>query len=121
MLIAPDPAAGKASIPGARSEMRSEPCWEKLVASVAHAASMGVRVYPSVKRADFFITGNPQDAHLTVKLVFTPSVDNQRIEDEIRGELVPGLEAILGTPFSGTDLDYSVDVRAVADPLHRAA
>ncbi|WHF21606.1 hypothetical protein QJS66_15535 [Kocuria rhizophila] len=68
--------------------------------SVARAATLGVQVYPSVASADFAITGGLDDLHLTVTLAFTPSMENQRIKDEITTELIPGLEAILGASFA---------------------
>ncbi len=56
--------------------------------AVARAATRGIQIYPSVASAQFSITGSPRAPELTVTLVFTPALENQRIKDEIRYELI---------------------------------
>lgn len=109
MLLAPDPAPETTVVPVNDVEFRSAAHTPHVsLASVARAATLGVQVYPSVASANFLITGDLDDMHLTVSLAFTPSADNQRIKDEIGTELIPGLEIILGASFARTTLDYSV-------------
>ncbi len=75
--------------------------------AVARAATRGIQIYPSVASAQFSITGSPRAPELTVTLVFTPALENQRIKDEIRYELIPGLEVIIGAPFARVTLDHT--------------
>ena len=117
MLLAQDPAPDTTVVPVTDlGSARNTPFEGVSLPSVARAATLGVQVYPSVASADFAITGGLDDLHLTVTLAFTPSMENQRIKDEIRHELLPGLEAIIGSPFAQVTLDYSV-----AEPVLAAA
>ncbi|MCT1956631.1 MULTISPECIES: hypothetical protein [Kocuria] len=117
MLLAQDPAPDTTVVPVTDlGSARNTPFEGVSLPSVARAATLGVQVYPSVASADFAITGGLDDLHLTVTLAFTPSMENQRIKDEITTELIPGLEAILGASFARTTLDYSV-----AEPVLAAA
>ncbi|RLY94025.1 hypothetical protein EAE32_01940 [Kocuria tytonicola] len=109
MLLAPDPAPETTAVPVKDVDLPGATYAPDVsLASVARAATLGVQVYPSVASADFAITGDLDDMHLTVSLAFTPSPENQRIKDEISTELIPGLEIILGTSFARTTLDYAV-------------
>ena len=89
--------------------------------AVARAATRGIQIYPSVASAQFSITGNPQAPELTVTLVFTPALENQRIKDEIDYELIPGLEAIIGVRFSCVTLDYTDATPALTPAPETAA
>ena len=109
MLLAPDPAPETTVVPVHDVTFHEQPRVPSVsLASVSRAAMLGVQVYPSVASADFTITGDLDDMHLTVSLTFTPSSENQRIKDEITTELIPGLEIILGASFARTTLDYAV-------------
>ena len=107
MLLAQDPAPDAVNAPPVVSAPGGDREEQVSLASVARAATRGVQVYPSVSSAEFAITGDPRAPHLTLTLAFTPSPENQRIKDEIRHELLPGLEAIIGAPFAQVTLDYT--------------
>ncbi|MDO4917992.1 hypothetical protein [Kocuria sp.] len=117
MLLAPQPVPDTTVVPITDSATPVHPPQQEIwLSSVARAATLGVQVYPSVASAQFTITGEPEDLHLTASLTFLPGPENQRIKDEIHTELIPGLETILGASFTRTTLDYSV-----ADPTLTAA
>ena len=108
MMLAQDPAPDTTVVPVTDlGSARNTPFEGVSLPSVARAATLGVQVYPSVSSAEFAITGDPRAPHLTLTLAFTPSPENQRIKDEIRHELLPGLEAIIGAPFAQVTLDYT--------------
>ena len=108
MMLAQDPAPDTTVVPVTDlGSARNTPFEGVSLPSVARAATLGVQVYPSVSSAEFAITGDPRAPHLTLTLAFTPSPENQRIKDEIRHELLPGLEAIIGSPFAQVTLDYT--------------
>ena len=114
MLLAQDPAPHAEDVPPAVSAPAGDRAEHVSLAAVARAATMGVQVYPSVASAEFAIAGDPRAPHLTLTLAFTPSPENQRIKDEIRHELLPGLEAIIGAPFAQVTLDYTIAEQPLA-------
>ena len=117
MLLAQDPAPETTVVPITDLEPTPVSTLQgSCLAAVARAATLGVQVYPSVAFGGFSITGEPHDMHLIVRVAFIPSPDNQRIQDEIRHELIPGLETIIGAPFRDVTLDYTV-----AEPARQPA
>lgn len=82
--------------------------WDAMLGTLADAASCGIRVYPSVARADFSITGAPGELSVSVDLVVMAGGDSSRILREVDDEVLPGLEKIVGHEFAQRDLNLQV-------------